>query len=78
MHTQWKSPGSTLWLDYSARTFMIKVYSSAVNMKSFSYGVAITKSSLAAPSGIHLDSKILQIHLIMNAITSHVLKIVWI
>lgn len=76
MHTQWKSPGSTLWLDYSAVAFMIKVYSSAVNMKSVSYGVAIKKSSLAAPSGIHLDSKILQRHLITKAITSHVLKIV--
>lgn len=76
MHMQWKSPGSTLWLDYSAVAFMIKVYSSAVNMKSVSYGVAIKKSSLAAPSGIHLDSKILQRHLITKAITSHVLKIV--
>lgn len=76
MHTQWKSPGSTLWLDYSAVAFMIKVYSSAVNVKSVSYGVAIKKSSLAAPSGIHLDSKILQRHLITKAITSHVLKIV--
>lgn len=76
MHTQWKSPGSTLWLDYSAVAFMIKVYSSSVNMKSVSYGVAIKKSSLAAPSGVHLDSKILQRHLITKAITSHVLKIV--
>lgn len=67
MHTQWKSPGSTSWLDYSAMAFTIKVYSPAVNMKSFSYGVAITKSSLAAPSGIHLDSKILQTHLIIKA-----------